>query len=137
MNYLLLQKILLRADIIFNLQTFFLFNTFTMSNTCSLSHLRARQSHSVIGHFYKFQEKIVWSNWKSGRSWPMTNHNFDQWLLHQVDIQKSSGKDNGTFNFLGIIWDSKRSYRVHFFRLSESLKSKILATMEPPFGPAI
>ena len=26
------------------------------------------KSHSVIGHFYKFQEKILWSNWKSGWS---------------------------------------------------------------------
>ena len=47
------------------------------------------------------------------------------------DIQESFGKGNSKFNFLGIIWGRKRSRRVNFFKLSESLKLKVLATMEP------
>ena len=35
-------------------------------------------------------------------------------LLCQVDIQKGSLKDNTKFNFLGIFWESKRSWGVHF-----------------------
>ena len=35
-------------------------------------------------------------------------------LLCQVDIQESSREGNAKFNFLGIIWGSKRSWRAHF-----------------------
>ena len=35
-------------------------------------------------------------------------------LLCLVDIQESSREGNAKFNFLEIIWDSKRSWRVHF-----------------------
>ena len=31
-----------------------------------------------------------------------------------MNIQQSSREDNAKFNFLGIIWGSKRSWRVHF-----------------------
>ena len=55
-------------------------------------------------------------------------------LLCCVDIQESFGKGDSKFNFLGIIWERKSSRRVHFFKLSESLKLKVLATMEPRPG---
>ena len=35
-------------------------------------------------------------------------------LLCRVDIQKHFCEDNAKFNFLGIVWVSKRSWRVHF-----------------------
>ena len=31
-----------------------------------------------------------------------------------MDIQESYREDNPKFNFLGIIWESKRSWRAHF-----------------------
>ena len=31
-----------------------------------------------------------------------------------VNIQESSREDNAKFNFLGIIWESKRSWGAHF-----------------------
>ena len=31
-----------------------------------------------------------------------------------MDIQESSHEDSATFNFLGITWESKRSWRNHF-----------------------
>ena len=46
-----------------------------------------------------------------------------------MDIQERFGEDDATFNFLRIILESKRSLKSAFFRLSESLKSKLLATM--------
>ena len=55
-------------------------------------------------------------------------------LLCQVDIQESSREDNAKFNFLGISCESKKVLKSAFFRLSKSLKSKILATMVPPPG---
>ena len=51
-------------------------------------------------------------------------------LLCQADIQKSSRKGNAKFNFLGMIWESI-FLEGAFFRLSKSLKSKILATSVP------
>ena len=35
-------------------------------------------------------------------------------LLCQVNIHERSREDNAKFNFLGIIWESKRSGRGHF-----------------------
>ena len=76
---LLLHKILLCAEIIFNEQTFF-FSFSLPCQTHAVCHTsESRQSHLVIDHFYKFQEKIARSNWKSGRSWPMTDRNFNHW----------------------------------------------------------
>ena len=55
-----------------------------------------------------------------------------------MDIQESSRKDNEKFNLLdfpGVIWKSKRSCPgERIFRLSESLKSRILAALVPPPG---
>ena len=55
-------------------------------------------------------------------------------LLCQLDIQESSREDNAKFNFLGISCKSKKVLKSAFFRLSKSLKSRILATMVPPPG---
>ena len=41
-------------------------------------------------------------------------------LLRQVDIQESSCKVNVKFNLLWIIWESKRSWRVHFLGLQRA-----------------
>ena len=37
-------------------------------------------------------------------------------LLCQVDIQESFPEDSSTFNFRGIIWESKRSWREQIFQ---------------------
>ena len=40
-------------------------------------------------------------------------------LLCHVDVQESSRKDNAKFYFLGVIWESKTSWRVIFQNFSE------------------
>ena len=47
-----------------------------------------------------------------------------------MDIQESSCEDNIKFNFLGIIWESKRSWGAHFQAFREP-KIQNLATMVP------
>ena len=48
-------------------------------------------------------------------------------LLCQVDIQKGSLKDNTKFNFLRIIWESKRSWGVHFSDFQSAWNPKFWA----------
>ena len=42
--------------------------------------------------------------------------------LCQVNIQERSREDNVKFNFLGIIWGTKRSCRVHFLGFQKAEK---------------
>ena len=56
-------------------------------------------------------------------------------LLCHVNIQESSLEDNPKFNFLRIIWESKMSWRVHFFVFQKILKFKLftlVTTMDLP-----
>ena len=40
-------------------------------------------------------------------------------LLCQVDLQENSREGNAKFKFWGILWESKRTWRVHFQALKE------------------
>ena len=42
-----------------------------------------------------------------------------KFILCQVETQESSREDNAKFNFLGIIWEGKRSWRAHFSAFKE------------------
>ena len=75
-------------------------------------------------------------NFQSMKSGVELNRLFLKFVLCQVDIQENYSEDNAKFNFLGIIWESKMSWRVHFSDFQKSLKSKILASMVPPSGCA-
>ena len=45
-------------------------------------------------------------------------------------IQEGSGKGNAKLNFLGTVWESKRSWsRAHFQAFRESINLKIGATL--------
>ena len=50
-------------------------------------------------------------------------------LLFQVDIQESPREDNAKINFLGITLGDQKVMERSFFRLSKSLKFKILTTV--------
>ena len=50
-------------------------------------------------------------------------------LLFQVDIQQSPREDNAKINFLGIILGDQKVMERSVFRLSKSLKFKILASV--------